>query len=359
MIGSWRGRILAQKKQALARFKIAGLNIDSMVYEIPARVLAELSTDQFLQLLDIEHGPFELLDAAEQMPLAGLTMAIQTLLKAGATSSDFKRIYCQTCNFKPAKSLDRASFEEAYLAEADFSHLSLRGASFKEADIGGANFFDADLSMADMSSRRARQGLASKDAGHQLPLLECAKLAGTNLSGLPLLVYGDAFDDYGKYQLFLMPRMMQTQIDATTKLDRFSIIIASSVTDKYLKQHSSAPQFKSLSGDRDRAGWPNPLFKDDWFEPEYQRVRGTFAVDAERYARTIATKDLSLTVGDIDRLGQDAFWLRGHVDQPTLKALKLYSQFTEKIKGLKVPDTPEGKAASAYSRRKGGVSFKR
>jgi hypothetical protein len=54
---------------------------------------------------------------------------------------------------------------------------------------------------------------------------------------------------------------------------------------------------------------------------------------------------------DLNRLGRDAFMLRGHIDQIPLQKIELYSRFVEAIKRLKAPDTPQGKAATATSNK--------
>jgi hypothetical protein len=187
------GRIENRKKQTLEQLKVPNLNLDAMDVTIPAQVIAALTTEQYLALLDAEQGPFELLDPSEDVPLTGLSSAIEMLVKRGAASRDFKEIYCEMCDFKAAKSLDNAAFDGADLMGADFAHVSLRGASFENADLGGTIFFDADLTKANLRLGWRRH-MASRGLGSQLPLLECAKLGGADLSGQPLVLFQKNFD---------------------------------------------------------------------------------------------------------------------------------------------------------------------
>jgi len=311
-----------------------------------AKVLARLTTEQYLALLDAEHGPFDGVDPSEKVPLIGLQSAIQTLVARGAIGVDFKAIYCEGCKFNAAKSLDRAVFDGAYVTGADFSHVSLRGASFKDADIGGANFFGADLSNADLRIDQLWPGFASKGFANQLPLLECAKLGGADLSGQPLVLFKKAFDTSVDGELsysISLPRMISVELDTSTKLDNFRIVTAISINDQYLKKHRAAPEVKLLTTDRE-GDWGNPLAEGWWGEPDFRRIRVS---DAD--ADTIAMKDWPFRANELKHLGKDAFMLRGFVDQPVLKRLPLYSQFVDVVGALNVPKNSAAKAAQARS----------
>jgi hypothetical protein len=59
----------------------------------------------------------------------------------------------------------------------------------------------------------------------------------------------------------------------------------------------------------------------------------------------------ALGANDLGRLGEDAYMLRGFVDQPTLKALPLYSKFVDAVAALNVPKGDAAKAAQAWSEK--------
>jgi hypothetical protein len=340
---------LQQQKQTLAKFKIADLDLDRIDVEIPAQVLATLTTDQYLALLDAEHGPFEELDSREEVPLIGLRTAIETLLARGAAGRDFKDIYCEECNFSAAKSLDQAIFDGSYLSEANFTHVSLRGASFRDADIGGTNFFGADLTNADLHAERlwgAFRGFAP-----EFPVLECAKLRGTNLSGQPLVRFKKEFSTTPTIELaydISSPRMVSVQLDASTKLDDFTILSVIEISDDYLKQHTAAPEVQYLTRNR-QSLWENPLVEGGSQTPDFRRFRANRAEDAAKHTRTIAVLGSRFDSDALKHLAKDAFMLRGFIDQPTLKALPLYSRFVDTVATLNVPEGDAGKPARAWS----------
>jgi hypothetical protein len=122
--------------------------------QIPAQTLAALSTEQYLSLLDEEHGPFDMLDQAELGPLVALSNAIETLVARGAANVNFKGIYCENCKFSPGRSFDQAIFDDAYLANADFAHKSLRS-GLQALTEGEPN--DGLLSADGSCSAQARQ----------------------------------------------------------------------------------------------------------------------------------------------------------------------------------------------------------
>jgi hypothetical protein len=163
VVGSRDRRILQEKKKTLAKFGI--IDLERMDEEIPAKVLAALSTEQYLALLDSEHGLFERLDPPEDVQLIALSTALQTLVARGATSADFKDIYCENCDFSTAKSLERAIFDGAYLGDANFAKVSLRGVSFRGADLGGTIFFGADLTNSDLRAEEMPPGTRARDTG--------------------------------------------------------------------------------------------------------------------------------------------------------------------------------------------------
>jgi hypothetical protein len=332
-------RIAQQKKKSLTKFKITGLDLDGMGDKIPDQMVAALTTEQYLALLDAEHGPFQLLDPPEEVPLIGLRTAIETLVARGATSGDFKEIYCENCNFSTAKSLDRAIFDGAYLAQADFAHVSLRGASFKNADIGGTSFFGADLTKADLRldedfwARSARKGsLLELPLLPLLPLLECAKLGGADFSGQPMVIFIKNFDTRMDSELSFgirLPRMIAVELDTSTKLDNFRILTTIGISDDYLKQHTASPEDQLLITHRNKTPWHSPLAEGWGTSARFWRIHGTSPEDTAKH--TIATLDWLLEADALQYLGADAFMLRGFIDQPALKALPLYSRFVETV----------------------------
>jgi len=350
IVTGWPKGVLKQKKLILAKFKIAGLDLDGNEGEIPAKVIAGLTNEQYLALLDAEHGPFQALNPAQEVPLTSLSKAIETLVALGATVSDFEGMYCEKCDFsKATRPLDGAIFDQAYLARADFAHVSLQGASFRYADIAGTNFFGADLTKANLKSQERK--LAGKGLRYLFPMLECAKLRGADLTGLPLVFFHKSFSTTSSSGLEFdinVPRMASVQLDESTKLDAFTITVGFEITDDYLKHHPTAPAVEPLT--KDRSGlWEMPLFESAEARGDFQRFHATFAEDASKYTDTTGLMDWSLAVDDLKSLGGDAFMLRGYVDQPALKMLPLYSQFVDAVRALPVPNTRVGKVAQAWS----------
>jgi uncharacterized protein YjbI with pentapeptide repeats len=351
IVANWPRRIAQEKKKTLEKFNITGLDLERMGDTIPAQVLAALTTEQYLALLDSERGRFAGLNPPERLQLSGLRTAIQTLVTRGATSDDFKDIYCEDCDFRGAKSLDRTIFERAYLMGADFAHVSLRGASFKNADLGGTNFFGADLTNANLRVDQLPRDFASKGFWSQMPLLECAELGGADLSGQPLVLFVKDFDTTTVGQLsysITLPQMISAQLDTSTKLDNFRILTAISISDDYLNQHTTAPEVQALTTDRNRS-WEDPLAKGWGSEPNFRRMQGTFAEDPVKYTHTIAMMAWAVGAEDLERLDKEAFMLRGFIDQPALKALPLYSRFVDTVGALSVPKNDAAKAAQAWS----------
>jgi hypothetical protein len=60
------------------------------------------------------------------------------------------------------------------------------------------------------------------------------------------------------------------------------------------------------------------------------------------------TMDSRFSSKNIERLGNDAFMLRGYIDQPMLKKLPVYSRFVDAVGALPVPDNTVGKAAQPF-----------
>lgn len=74
IVSAWRKRIIRQQKLSLEKAKVNDLGANE--FEIPAQIIEALSIEQYLALLDAEHGPFERLEEPENMPLRGLSNVI-------------------------------------------------------------------------------------------------------------------------------------------------------------------------------------------------------------------------------------------------------------------------------------------
>jgi hypothetical protein len=348
ILDGWRARIVDHQKQILAKFKIQGLDLDSIHDQVPAQLIATLTTEQYLALLDAEHGPFEDDDPSQDVPLGGLRSAIETLLTQGATAQDFKNLNCETCNFGSVKFPEGAAFDGSYLAGANFEHASLHGASFVDADVGGTDFFDADLAGARLTTTLLKRGYAARGFASQLPLLECANLQGADLTGLPLVLFvkslrtlpGSAID----YKI-AVPRMVSTKLNAETKLDNFKIVTAILISDAYIKQHPEAEEVKYLTTTRDNL-WPIPVTNHSWTGVGFRRLHGDYAQDASAFTDTIGMMDWD---EDPEGLGKDAFMLLGFVDQPSLQVFPEYSRFRNTVRVLPNPGDETGMAATLRS----------
>jgi hypothetical protein len=224
--GAWEDRIDAEKWKRLAAFGIPGVIAEHASRRIPVAIISKLTVKQYLDFLDANHGPFDRLETAEKVPLQGLAVAITKLVELGASTSNFRDIYCEGCDFSVAKNLDGAAFDGSFLVDADFSHVSLRKTSLIDADLGGTNVFAADLSGADLRVLGPPKPMASHGDYHVFPLLECAVLAGADLSGLPPAVFRKPFTTFHvKHACSItVPKMMSIKVDAATKLDKFSIL---------------------------------------------------------------------------------------------------------------------------------------
>lgn len=348
--GAWRDRIAAEKWKRLAAFGIPGLNAKQAGTKIPAAVISKLTVKQYLNLLDANHGPFKSLETVEMVPLQGLALAITTLVALGASASDFRDIYCEGCDFSTAKSLDGAAFDGSFLAFADFSHISLRKSSFLDADLGGINFFAADLSRADLRVTGPPKPMASHGLSGVFPLLECAVLAGADLSGLPLAVFERNFNTFeGRHAYdIIVPKMMSIKIDAATKLDKFSIIAVSFITDAYLKSNPHDPALERLIKYRE-IPWRNPLLDHGGGGVDLFRLQGDYAEDPENYTETAAYMRSEIDESELSHLTQEASLLRGHLNQPRLQAIPFFAKFTAALAALNLPDDIAKRAGNAWS----------
>jgi hypothetical protein len=289
---------------------------------------------------------------AEYGSLYGLTVAIGKLIARGGTTQDFHQIYCEDCNFTGAKSLDGANFDNAYLSGANFAFVRLRGASFHNADLGGTSFFSADLRNAHLTSDGAGfRDSYERGVGQQVPSLECSNLQGADLSGLPLLYVEKQFatsatstSDSNISYTIVSPRMMSAQIDASTKLTSIGIMLGVALTDEYLSSHPTTPESQNLGINRN-GSWKNFLGGDGWYFPELYRILG----ESTRDRTTMAIMPWIIQPDGLSRIGDDAFILKGMINQPVLQGLPLYSQFTNVVNNLKLPANAAGAAAKVWS----------
>jgi hypothetical protein len=345
----WRKRILQQQKKTLAKYKIPDVDLDTMEDKLPAKALQSLSNDQYLSLLDAEHGPFEMLDREKELPLDGLAQAIDWLVWGGASSKSFSRIFCKDCDFRTA-SLDGASFDFAYLVGARFDKMSLRKASFREAEIGDANFFAADLTGADLSMDLLLDRNREFTERHwTFPNLECAKLSGANLSGRPLVLFSTRLE-MGRAPQFeiQLPRMTSVQVDGSTKLDNFSIVTATTTSDAYFKAHRKTRPEWVFNYQLGSSYTENPLVVDQvelHAVPRHIRDGGY----------TTATINWGFKTDNLKGLKPDAFRLRSFIDQPALRGLPLYSQFIDAVDARR-PRRKIGASAKPQSRSEVGAA---
>jgi hypothetical protein len=167
-------------------------------------------------------------------PLWALSEVITALVRLGATSGDFKRIYCRGCDFSGVR-LPGTHFDGSILIDANFTGAYLAGASFQNADIRGAIFFHSDLTSAHLTySPRPPHRIEIVGARESVPVLECSDLRGADLSGQPLLAYlrvglrKPVGEVYG-------PVMTNSVIDNTTKLARLGVITFTVVSNAEIK----------------------------------------------------------------------------------------------------------------------------
>jgi len=323
----WPARVTQDKKEKLAGFPRLNLKADQIPNEIPQSVVAKLTVNEYLTLLEAERGPFEKLKPNLETPLRGLSQLITTLLRLGATANDFSRIACQWCDFSKAGNLSGAKFDKANLEHANFSRVNLKAASFKEANLSDAVFFAANLSDANLRDNTLEVNWNALTLG--LPVFECANLKGADLSGTPLLHYSQELSvlkPENAHAVFA-PRMLLTQIDKTTNLEYFTIVVVTHVSDRFLKNDLIGSSFDWVQ----LAEVPShdPLFFWDTTPCRYRRYNLTSDYDyREVLSGTICVQMVKANNSRISYLRDELReMLSGTLDQPVLDSIPYISAF--------------------------------
>lgn len=340
----WDDRIAQEQKTKLAGYGRLKVQLQQMSTPIPQALISKLTLKEYLEFLEANRGLFVGLEIKEQIRLEGLARLIPTLLELGANYKDFSQIYCGECDFTRVSDLSGAKFDQAYLNRADFSRLNLRDTSFVGAQLGGTNFFAADLSNANL-----RNNTSGWHGGYSnaFPLFECAILRGADLSGTPLMLYVRDFNTTweGEQALeLIVPAMLSTQIDGSTKLEGFSVIAITTVSDAYLSKYPTRSQFASLRNERDDLV-EDPVIEGQSITAEYRRFKADFAVNESEYTTTTLVQRTMITNKNVARIReQTKAELRGGLDQPSLTSVPLLSEFTAKIGQLQNPRWKEKKS---------------
>lgn len=182
-----------------------------------------------------------------------------------------------------------------------------------------------------------------------LLLLECAVLAGADLSGLPLAIFERDFSTYKDKHAYeiIVPKMMSIKMDAATKLDKFSIIAVSFITDSYLKSNPHDPALERLIKFRE-IPWTNPLLG-NWSGVDLHRLQGDYSEDPEKYAETAAYMRSEIEESELNHLTQEASLLGGHLNHPRLQAIPFFAKFTAALAALNLPDDIAKRAGNTWS----------
>jgi len=335
--GSQQRDTAAEKWKLLAAFGIKDIPADPTPF-IPPTTIAKLPLTQYLSLLGTERGAFER-HTAEDVPLAGLTKAIEILIAHGAKTRDFEGIYCEGCDFTQAGRLDGASFAGSFLERANFAHASLVKTSFRDADLGQTNFFAADLTGADLHSASTYLTLGWASAPDQpFPLLECATLKGADLSGRPLATVTRLLQGReagASTYVVAAPKMRASVLDASTKLDELSIVGITVISDGYLAANPTDPDAAMfVASDARSRPWPSPLAGQS-INPVYRRSNDQ--IGDPDLAETRAFVPFLIRASDLDRLEPGASLPQAALAQPRLQALPLLAQLTARLAALPPP----------------------
>ncbi|HWN09708.1 MAG TPA: pentapeptide repeat-containing protein [Pyrinomonadaceae bacterium] len=325
-------RIAWDQKQTLASYAPLKLKADQIPTPIPQKLVAKLPLAEYLTFLEAERGAFEDLEPKQDVPLQSLARLIIALLTTGARGDDFSGIYCNRCDFTKAGDLSGVKFDNASLSQANFSHLTLKNASFKGATLSETIFFAADLSNANLTKN---PGSLLRDSSTQsTTFFECANLKGADLSGTPLLVYREDFSTTwsGEHATgVLAPQMLSAQIDSSTKLDRFIIIVLTEVSDAYLSSHPGHRRFVALQGDREESV-PNLLLENVSYTQSYRRFRADFTAQEAEYSSTTAIEYVDISAKNISKIRpQIKSALQGYLNQPSLTVIPLLAAFNNAL----------------------------
>jgi uncharacterized protein YjbI with pentapeptide repeats len=341
LVREWPKRREKERKRRIAEITSLKLKAERIPSPIPEDLLSKLSLKQYLRLLEEEHGPFDNLPASEAVPLKGLADVINALIDAGARHYDFSRVYCHGCKFAPARQLEGGQFDGAFLRRADFSRMKLARTSFRGADIGGAVFFGADLTGANLSNPNEFT-VAYSDTSYAFPIFECAKLYGADLAGMVLAVMRREFKTTWQHEHAIGvvgSSFRMAQVDNTTKMPSFSILVFTSVSDAYLDKYPN-DRFGALFRD----SLPeNAVLKDNRSSARFSRSLGHFAKDAAVYETTYS-QSADIEISELPRMRKWARpLLKWHLDQSNWKAITLLSEIAallEKEPPVKL-DIPE------------------
>ncbi|HEX8165486.1 MAG TPA: pentapeptide repeat-containing protein [Beijerinckiaceae bacterium] len=336
VLKSSRQKVEDAQKKVLAA---AGI-VEQIPSPIPVSLINQLSKEKYLEFIDQYHGPFDRLSDEHRVPLSGLKKVMSQLIAMGAKIDDFSGINCEDCDFSPADNLVKAQFDRAFLSRANFTKVDLQGASFANADLAGTIFYRADLRAANLSFTGAYLPTTGfQGVRNHFPLLECARLEGANLNGIVLLVIEKSYATFiaGEKGLqFIAPKLQSAKIDGTTKLDKFGVVVVSSIGDSYQAQHADDEMVKRFFDRELRSG--NKLFGSGWSPMRVMRYRASFTADAATYSDTsfIQRKDI-----EQDRLQgyneDEVAILRTYIDQPVLRSLPIITQIAALKMGEKSP----------------------
>ncbi len=135
----------------------------------------------------------------------------------------------------------------------------------------------------------------------------------------------------------IVPAMLSAQIDGSTKLENFSVIGITDVSDAYLSKYPARSQFASLRNARDDLV-EDPIIEGRSTRAEYRRFKADFTVNESEYTTTTYVQRTMITNENVSRVReQTKAELRGGLDQPPLTGVPLLSEFTAKIGQLEIP----------------------
>ena len=246
-----------------------GIISDKIPLLITSDIVKKLRIDDYLKLASEEHSPFQELSTDESVPLKGLANLISVLLYFGATTDDFRGIYCERCIFRFADNLSYSDFSYSFLAGSDFSKTTLRHTRFENSDIAGASFFSADLSyfifwflgLHSMSGHKELWGF---------PLLECAQLQGAHLIGFPVLTVDKYYLGTSSRMLRItLPRLDHIKYNRDTQFDLLDVQFNTSFTDEYIK--STFGEKEAISLDERLFLSLRDSFRGMYLSPTYRR----------------------------------------------------------------------------------------
>lgn len=343
-----RHRIAISQLQVVYRLKSIQPFPGDPPNEIPRRLVAKLSQGDYLDFLDDDKSEFEDLAKIDSR-LVGLTELISILIGLGASGKDFSAIYCERCDFSASTNLSTAKFDGSYLNRANFSHVNLKGASFRNSDLRGAVFFSADLSSADLTNSHVSDHPGFLGTGASFPLLECADLRGTDLTGIPLLTFERDYSEVWARSLAFRvtaPAMILAKIDSTTKLSTFDVTTYTNISDSYLKGHSKEYVVSPLHSDSYRMA-DDPLLRGSQEVPYYHRLHGAFAVEEEKFTSTMYSQFSKVGIKELPNL-LDVVKprLKGYLNQPPLLTIPLLRDFDQALEMDKAMVSQKGSGDS-------------